>query len=157
MPPQLVHGNGRIAAKIYKIGMGKPRHVLGSPNSTLVKVGSPQQHLSDVARSVVRRGRDVAKWGGNLGGGSGTGFSPSCLSVVRRGAERKSSPGVTLRHASSLIFAGKPRFRHSWSTWAEGRSRRQGEWGNTLDVERGGLKRQIRRFRNKISLSPPCM
>lgn len=56
MPPQLVHGSGRTAAKICKIGMGKLRHVLGSPKRTLVKVGFPQEHPSEVARSVVRRG-----------------------------------------------------------------------------------------------------
>lgn len=33
MPPQLVHGDGGIAAKICKFRMGKLRHVLGSPNS----------------------------------------------------------------------------------------------------------------------------
>lgn len=62
MPPQLVHGDGGIAGKICKIGLGKPRHVLGSPNSALVKVGSPQQHLSEVARSVVRGGVESGRW-----------------------------------------------------------------------------------------------
>ena len=157
MPLQLVHGSGRIAAKSYKIVMGKLRHMLGSPKSTLGKVGSPQQHLSEIARSVAGRGE--GSYGGhndNLKGGTSTGFSPSCLSVICRGAEKKSSLNITMRHASSLIFAGKPRFRHSWSTWAEGRPRRQGEWGSTLALERGGLRRQIRWFKDKFSMSPPC-
>lgn len=44
----------------------------------------------------------------------------------------------------SLIFSGKSRFWHSWSTRAEGRHRGQGKWGNTLGVNREQLRRQIR-------------
>lgn len=125
MPPHLMHGSGRIAAKICKIGMGKRRRIGGSPNNTLVEVDSPQQHLSEVAGGVVRRGEGPrGSHKDKLGSSTSAGFSPSCVSVIRRVAERKSSLSVTLRHASSLIFAGKSRFRHSWSAWAKGRPRR---------------------------------
>lgn len=81
MPPQLVHGDGRIAGKICKIGMGKPRHMPGSPNSALVKVGSPQQHLSEVARSVVRRGGGI--WEVGLAQGLALAVSLSYVEVQR--------------------------------------------------------------------------
>lgn len=50
--------------------------------------------------------------------------------------------GDAARHALALclffFFAGKPRFWHSWSAWAEGRPGGQGKWGNTWGIERGG-------------------